>query len=230
VNRISILRKTAEKIAAAVVRYASAGSKEWAEAVASELAYIESDWRALAWALSGMRILLSYQPKPLRTLGDLDAVARKHANSRLHAVNNPWLGRNLLWLLLLLSYAVNTLFDILRGRHVIGNAVLLLGGLLLCRVLYLYFREPKVPDLDDRPGLIRFYVDELSISSSTSSVRFWMSLAGSLLLAAGYGITMSSVWAGFFGIFLLAVFLVRQHCDGKRLAQVPALLSSLPPD
>src|SRR6202012_5950137 len=139
VNRISILRKTAEKIAAAVVRYASAGSKEWAEAVASELAYIESDWRALAWALSGMRVLLSYQPKPLRTLGDLDAVARKPANSRLHAVNNPWLGRNLLWLLLLLSYAVNTLFDILRGRHVIGNAVLLLGGLLLCRVLYLYF-------------------------------------------------------------------------------------------
>jgi hypothetical protein len=55
-----ILRKTAEKIAAAVVRYASAGSKEWAEAIASELAYIESDWRALAWALSGMRVLLSY--------------------------------------------------------------------------------------------------------------------------------------------------------------------------
>jgi hypothetical protein len=29
---------------------------------------------------------------------------------------------------------------------------------------------------------------------------------------------MSSVWAGFLGIFLLAAFLIRQHCDRKRLA------------
>lgn len=226
---MSILRKTADRIAAAIVRYASASSEEWAEAIAGELSYIESDWRALAWALSGMRVLLSYQPKPLRTLEYLDVVAQKHADIRRHAVNNTWLGRNLLWLVLLLN-ALETLPQILRGRHAIGNAAVMLGMLFLCRVLYLYFREPEVPDRDDHPGLIRFYVDELTASSSTSSMQFWLSLAGALLLAAGYGITMSSVWAGFLGIFLLAFFLVRQHCDRKRLAQVQALLSSLPPD
>lgn len=226
---MSVLRKTAEKIATAVVRYASAGSKEWAEAIASELFHIESDWRALAWALSGMRVLLSYQPKPLRTLECLDVVAQKHAAIRRHAVNNTWLGRNLLWLVLLLN-ALETLPQIFRGRHAIGNAAVILGMLFLCRVLYLYFREPEVLDRDDRPGLIRFYVDELSASSSASSMQFWLSLAGALLLAAGYVIAMSSAWAGFLGIFLLAFFLVRQHCDRKRLAQVQALLSSLPPD
>jgi hypothetical protein len=224
---MNILRKTAENIVAAVVRYASTGSKEWAEAIKSELSYIESDWRALAWALSGMRVLLSYQPKPVRTLEYLDVIAQKHADIRRHAVNNTWLGRNLLWLVLLFN-ALETLPQILRGRHAIGNAAVMLGMLLLCRVLYLYFREPDVPDRDDRPGVIRFYVDELSASSSTSA-QFWLSLAGALLLAVGYGITMSSVWAGSLGILLLAFFLVRQHCDHKRLAQVQALLSSLPP-
>lgn len=220
---MSILRKTAENIAAAVVRYASTGSKEWAEAIASELSYIESDWRALAWALSGMRVLLSYQPKPVRTLEYLDVIAQKHADIRRHAVNNTWLSRNLLWLVMLFN-ALETLPQILRGRHAIGNAALMLGMLLLCRVLYLYFREPDVPDRDDRPGVIRFYVDELSASSSMSSVQFWLSLAGALLLAVGYGVTMSSVWAGLLGIFLLAFFLIRQQCDRKRLAQVQALL------
>jgi hypothetical protein len=225
---MSMLRKTAEKIVAATVRYASTGSKEWAKAIASELPYIESDWGALAWALSGMRVLLSYQPKPLRTLEDLDVVAQKHADLRRHAVNNTWLGRNLLWLVLLFN-ALEALPQILRGRHAMGNAAVMLGMLLLCRLLYLCFREPEVPDRDDRPGMIRFYVDELSASSSTSSVQFWLSLASALLLAAGYGITMSSVWAGFLGVFWLPFVLVRQHCDRKRLAQVQALLSSLPP-
>jgi hypothetical protein len=163
---MSILRKAAEKIAAAVVRYASAGSREWAEAIQSELTYIGSDWRALAWALSGARVLLSYQPTPLRTLEDLDAVARKHANRRLHAVNVPWLGRNPL-LPLILFNALNASFEILIGRRTISNAVVMLGWLLLCPELYLRGREPEVPDLDDRSGLIRFYVDELSASSST---------------------------------------------------------------
>lgn len=225
---MSFLRKTAENIVSAVVRYASTGSKEWAEAIASELSYIESDWRALAWALSGTRVLLSYQPKPVRTLEYLDVIAQKYADIRRHAVNNTWLSRNLLWLVLLFN-ALETLPQILRGRHVLGNAAVTLGMLLLCRVLYLYFREPDVPGRDDRPGVIRFYVDELSASSSASSVQFGLSLAGALLLAVGYGITMSSVWAGFLRIFLLAFLLVRQHCDRKRLAQVQVLLFSLPP-
>ena len=67
------------------------------EAMRSELAYIGSDRRALAWALGGMRVLLRYRPKPLRTLDELDAVAKAHANRRLHTVNLPWVERNLPW-------------------------------------------------------------------------------------------------------------------------------------
>ncbi len=164
-------------------------------------------------------------PKPLQTLGELDAIAKAHANRRLHAVNIPWLGRDPLWLLTLIN-GLSALLQILVGHRTIGGAIVMAGLLLLGPELYR--REPEVPDLDDRPGLIQFYVDELSTSSSTSSVWLWTSLAASLLLTVGYAITMSSTWAGVLGVLWLVVFLVPRYLGRMRLAQVRALLGSLP--
>jgi len=87
-----LIRTSANRIANFVVRYASAGSKEWAQAIASELDCFENDWQALGWALGGLRVLFSIQPAPLHSLEDLNEVARKHANRRLHAVGS-WLAQ-----------------------------------------------------------------------------------------------------------------------------------------
>lgn len=115
----------------------------------------------------------------------------------------------------------------LTGLHTIGNALVLAGWLLLGPELYLRGREPEVPDLDNRYGLIEFYVDELSAFSSISSACFWMSLAGSLLLMVGYAAAMSSAWASVLGPLWLAVVLIPRCRDRIRLAQVRALLGSL---
>ena len=104
------------------------------------------------------------------------------------------------------------------------------GWLLLCPEMYLRSREPEVPDLDDRPGLIRFYVDELSAFSSVSSLWFWMSITASLLLTVGYAIALSSAWAGMIGLLWLITILSPRYRDRMRLTQARALLSSLPGD
>src|SRR5579875_696126 len=55
---MTALRSFALKISRWVVRWASPGCMDWAEGQARELAYIESDWRALAWASGSTRVLL----------------------------------------------------------------------------------------------------------------------------------------------------------------------------
>ena len=62
---MSIVRNLAQKLSDFVVKHASPGSKEWAEAMASEAGAIENDWHALGWAAGGLRVLFYPQPKPL---------------------------------------------------------------------------------------------------------------------------------------------------------------------
>jgi hypothetical protein len=46
------------RISGAVVRWAAPGCKEWAEGLQREVAFIESDWAALAWAIGSVRVVL----------------------------------------------------------------------------------------------------------------------------------------------------------------------------
>jgi hypothetical protein len=224
---MSFVRKTADRIAGLVVRYASPGSREWAQAIESELLYIESDWRALGWALSGMHVLLDFQPAPLRTLADLDAEVQKHAERRRHAVNNGWLITNAP-LFPPLIYVLQFLFDVAIGRHIFSNTVLLLGLLLVAPTIYLRSREPNVPDRDDPTGLVRFYVDELSATSS-NSLTFWMFVVGALLMIAGFELGIGFGWQSVMPLLLfpaLALFLVQHRKNRRRLAKVEALLDT----
>ncbi|MBB5061718.1 hypothetical protein [Granulicella mallensis] len=226
---MSFVRKAADRIAGLVVRYASPGSKEWAQAIESELLYIESDWRALGWALSGMRVLFDTQPAPLRTLADLDAEAQKHAERRRHAVNNGWLVTNVP-LFVPLVFALESLVDIALGRHIFSNTVLLLGLLLLAPMLYLRSREPNVPDRDDPTGLVRFYVDELSATSS-NSLTFWMFVVGASFMVVGFELATGFGWQSVIPLLLLlpalALLLAKHRKNRRRLAQVEALLDTM---
>jgi len=224
---MSFVRKTADRIAGLVVRYASPGSKEWAQAIESELLYIESDWRALGWALSGVRVLFDPQPAPLRTMADLDVEAQKHAERRLHAVNNGWLVTNVR-LFVPLVFALESLVDVAIGRHILSNTVLLLGLLLLAPMLYLRTREPNVPDRDDNAGLVRFYVDELSAISS-NSLTFWMFVVGALLMIFGFELEIRFGWESVISLLWLLgllLFLAKHRQNRRRLAQVEALLDT----
>jgi hypothetical protein len=55
---VTALRSLAVRVSHLVVRHASAGSREWAEGLAREVQFIESDWRAIVWALGSTRVLL----------------------------------------------------------------------------------------------------------------------------------------------------------------------------
>jgi hypothetical protein len=228
---MSLVRKSADRIAGLVVRYGSPGSKEWAEAIESELVYIESDWRALAWALSGMRVLFNIQPSPLRTMAELDAEVQKYADLRRHAVNNPWLARNG-QLIVLLIYALPLLFQLAIGRDIVSDIVQFLGWLLLAPMIYLRTREPNVPDRDNQIGLLRFYVDELSATSSTS-LTFWMFVLGALLLIVGFELAIGFGWERVVPLLVLpalAYFLAKHRNNRRRLAQIEALLGTMSSD
>jgi hypothetical protein len=224
---MSLVRKSADRIAGLVVRYASPGSKEWAQAIESELLYIESDWRALGWALSGVRVLFDIQPAPLRTIADLDAEVQRYAERRRHAMNNGWLGTNM-YLFPLLIVVLESLIDVALGRQIFSNAVQLLGAFLLAPMMYRLTREPNVPDRDDPTGLIRFYVDELSAFSS-ASLAFCMFAVGDLLLIAGFALKISTGWlrvAPLLWLPVLVLFLAKRLNNRRRLVQVKALLGA----
>ncbi|HEV2646474.1 MAG TPA: hypothetical protein VGU46_08940 [Acidobacteriaceae bacterium] len=55
---MTFVRRAASTVSERVVRWASPGCKEWAEGFAREIEFIDSDWRALAWAIGGTRVLL----------------------------------------------------------------------------------------------------------------------------------------------------------------------------
>jgi hypothetical protein len=55
---MTLARKLAVGISERVVRWASPGCKEWAEAQSRELAVVENDWAALSWALGSAQVLL----------------------------------------------------------------------------------------------------------------------------------------------------------------------------
>ena len=224
---MSLIRTSANRIASFAVRYASAGSKEWAQAIQSELSSIENDWQALAWASGGLRVLFSIQPGPLASIADLDEEARKHANWRLRAMNNGWLGTNLSLLVLIVSCLIPTV-RIAMGRGIPGNLAQLAGYLLLIPMLYLRTREPDVPDSDDQANLVRFYANQMS-ALSRNSPSFWMFVAGMLLLTGGWDLEFargftSIVILSFLSLLLLALFLAKHVNNRRRFAQIEALL------
>jgi hypothetical protein len=228
-STMNLIRTTANNIARFVVRYASAGSKEWAQAIESELSCIENDWHALAWSFGGLRVLFSIQPKPLRSIADLDEAARKHANHRLHAMNNGWLGTNV-YLFVPIMSCFNAALGISMGRNAISCTAQLVGYLLIIPTLYLRSREPDVPDVDDPAGLVRFYASEMS-ALSRNSLSFWMFVAGILVLTYGWHLVfarglMATTVLSFVMLLLLALFLAKHVNNRRCFAQIEQLLQS----
>jgi hypothetical protein len=78
---MTFIRRKALKISSWVTWLASPGGKEWAEGLEREVAFIESDWRALAWAIGSTRVLLEPRVAPLASLEEVPGVAHRFVDS-----------------------------------------------------------------------------------------------------------------------------------------------------
>ena len=81
---MTILRRLAMRIAEEAVERAKPRCKEWAEGLEREVAFIESDWRALGWAIGSVRVLFQNPPKPLGNSAEIARAGRLFAGWREH--------------------------------------------------------------------------------------------------------------------------------------------------
>src|ERR1700723_576811 len=81
---MTLVRRLAVRISAKAVEKAKPRCKEWAEGLAREIEFVEGDWRALAWAIGSLRVLLRNPPKPLRNAAEVARAGRLFAGNREH--------------------------------------------------------------------------------------------------------------------------------------------------
>ena len=152
---MSLIREVAGGISRFVVRHASPGSKEWAEGLAREADFVESDWKALAWSLGSMRVLLSYREAPLRSLDDLSTEAGKYAERMRHRFGSTdaiWISN----LIQTLCWSIN-LAVAKRLQDRIGFSLVVFGFVTMTiHALILRQKAYDVPDRDDPAGLIQY--------------------------------------------------------------------------
>jgi len=79
---MTLIRRAAVAISTLVMRWASPGTKDWAEGLAREVEFIEGDWRALAWAFGSMRVLLDRREAGAASLNGAYVVARTFFEQR----------------------------------------------------------------------------------------------------------------------------------------------------
>ncbi len=60
------IRRLAVRLLRAVLRHASAGNQEWANAMLRELDFIENDWAALFWALGSATAIFRHSGRGLK--------------------------------------------------------------------------------------------------------------------------------------------------------------------
>ena len=118
------LRKLAVKISDTVVCRSLPAYKDWAQATARELEFIESDWAALRWALGSWKLAASCQNAPLTSMSDVPRAARKFL--RETRASTILTAASLLWM----SYWFSGIF-----RHTVAGRQTDLGWGFLVAVL-----------------------------------------------------------------------------------------------
>ena len=231
---MTLVRGLALKISNTVVRYASPGCKEWAEGLAQEVSFVESDWAALGWALGSIRILLDYREALPKSAEDLIAAAQKFADLK-HQRNGEWK----FWL----AWSAIYFGRFFRATSLLQRTgcVLALAGYLGLIALLRWRRRLQVPLGEDSVALIRFYKAELErFRDFCDSPKLW--LAGLAFTSFCVGVILSefSKLGGFrayvifsAGIVLIwmigvLVFLWVQRINQRRLERVEALLAERP--
>jgi hypothetical protein len=78
---MTLLRRLANGLSRSIVRRARPGAKEWAEATAREMEWIEEDWSAVRWSLGSLRILTHGCRFPITSLAQVPRAASELARN-----------------------------------------------------------------------------------------------------------------------------------------------------
>jgi hypothetical protein len=227
---MTLLRRLALKISNTVVEYASPGAKEWAQGLAREAAFIESDWAALAWALGSVRVLFDYREAPMGSLAELPAAARRFAKSK-RSGNGTWI-----FVFYLTLRAGDKFFRAANGSERIGYGMTVLGSICWgILVLIEWRREIKMPPSDDTSALIQFYKAGLErLRDLYRSPKVWIVFIAvnfyflGMILAQPGGVHAHPAWCAALGLAWVGFALLFQRgrrINRRRLERLEALLA-----
>jgi hypothetical protein len=167
------VRKLALSISSRVVRWASRGCKEWAEAQARELAFIPSDRAALRWALGSTRVLLD-----------------RRAASRAELPARPTFLDAIVWLLYFEAciWICAKMLTATGWQHRLGwGLVVLACGYWAACSVFDWLRERWQPPISDIQARRLFLREGLELKLTRyRTVRRWFPILAILSGWAGY--------------------------------------------
>jgi membrane protein implicated in regulation of membrane protease activity len=223
---MTLVRGAAVKISAFVVRWASSGCKEWAEGLAREVDFIESDWRALWWALGSARVLLDYREAPMTTLDEVPEAAEKFIKFAR--------GRAFCMCLLSLMGPLNVLIWFPRMKSWTGQAAcaaVVLGSIASGVFLWKELRRPKKPVNDETTEWSLFYKKELEHCNSTliiSVAIFLCYYVSCAFFGPNYAYGFACLMLGMLLAVLVPKFVYEQRNNRRRIERIEELMGERP--
>ena len=199
---MTVVRRSAMRIAAFVVRYAAPGCREWAEGLAREAEFIEDDWSALRWAIGSTRVLLDRREAPMTSLSEAAWKAR-HFLESLRRQNYSYLF--FFWQALMHALRF---FDVTSRQQRVGCVLVILAGTYMGIFTVIWPRTVQLPPNDeDAEAWAFYYRRELQRrSSSRVFVGVFFSIAVycvGVLLAARDGAGAHPILATSLGVILV---------------------------
>lgn len=194
---MTFIRRKALEISSWVTWLASPGCREWAEGLEREVAFIRSDWHALAWSIGSVRVLLEPRLAPIRSIEEVQAAAKKYFDDR-----RAWIAlANFFCFLLaaLISVAAYTLLSVQRYPMDRLSACMLTGALAVFCYRTRLFGRVEIHQPEDLYDCARYFRSELKRdidfhSGWASSVCFATLISGFLLQGYGaHGTVLGSV-------------------------------------
>jgi hypothetical protein len=226
---MKIVRTAALKISAKVVRYSSAGNKEWAAGLAREVDFIRSDWGALLWSLGSLRVLLDRRPAPIRTYDDLWPLVQKYVKAASQMKVFIFVAATQL------LQSGSRFFESGSTVGRAGNAMMSVAWIISGIYAFVDWRtKKKLLAGKDLPELIGYYRDYLEKQVNWFwSSRWWMGLCTTLLVYPGIMLVSPHFRSGGYLDFLILCFfailtfpLYARRNARRRLQELDALLGT----
>jgi len=226
---MSIVRTAAQKISGMVVRYSSAGNKEWAEGLAREVDFIKSDWGTLLWAMGSLRVLLDRRPAPIRTYDDLWPLVQKFVKAA---------SQMKVFIFVAATQLLQSGSRFFEGGNTAGragNAMMSVAWVISGVYAFVDWRiQKKLLAGKDLPELIGYYRDYLEKQVTwVRSSRWWMGLCTLLLVYPGIMLASPRFRSGGYLAFLILCFfailtfpLYTRRNARRRLQELDALLGT----
>ena len=227
---MTLIRRSVVRISEFVVRWASDGSREWAEGLAREVAFIQSDWRALGWAIGSLQVLVDPREAPVKSLDEVPNAAQK-----LVELARSGIGASMIVFqgpLFLLKF-----YDAKNWCQRAGCAAAVFASILAGVVWLTNLRRLKEPwkdDIyDDVIGCARFYRAELKRFMRTQlilTLALYCYILGMTVYARGGGpfYLACVVLFAVVNVIFVAMIVYSRRTNLRRIERLDVLLDAAP--